>query len=144
MSNYWHSLIADYFHSFKCVRSVLNNTDAPYYKTMALSRMSIGFYWRYLLTCFIKGASFFSRWLRLLFQIDWSGSSQEYWFFKTEDSDSRLTLCLILCLNLRLGGYSIWSAISQPHFHIISTSRLMSWTTFHSYGSSCTIKDFSK
>jgi hypothetical protein len=31
-----------------------------------------------------------------------------------------------LQLNLRLGGYSIWSAILQSHFHIISTSRLMS------------------
>jgi hypothetical protein len=44
-------------------------------------------------------------------------------FFKTEDLESRLTLSLSLRLNLRLGGYSIWSAILQPHFHIISTSR---------------------
>jgi hypothetical protein len=47
-------------------------------------------------------------------------------------------------LNLRLGGYSIWSAILQSHFHIISTSRLMSWTTFQPHGSSSTIEDFSK
>jgi hypothetical protein len=45
---------------------------------------------------------------------------------------------------LRLGGYSIWSAILQPHFHIISTSRQMSWTTFQPHGSSSTIEDFSK
>jgi hypothetical protein len=41
-------------------------------------------------------------------------------------------------------GYSIWSAILQSHFHIISTSRLMSWTTFQPRGSSSTIEDFSK
>jgi hypothetical protein len=46
--------------------------------------------------------------------------------FMTEDSESRLTLSQSLQPNLRLGGYSIWSAILQPHFHIISTSRLMS------------------
>jgi hypothetical protein len=40
-------------------------------------------------------------------------------FFKTEDSNSRLTLSLILPLNLRLEGYSIWSAILQSHIHII-------------------------
>jgi hypothetical protein len=44
----------------------------------------------------------------------------------------------------RLGGYSIWSAILQSHFHIISTSRQMSWTTFQPRGSSSTIEDFSK
>jgi hypothetical protein len=65
-------------------------------------------------------------------------------FFKTEDSESRLTLSQSLQLNLRLGGYSIWSAILQSHFHIISTSRLMSWTTFQPRGSSSTIEDFSK
>jgi hypothetical protein len=32
----------------------------------------------------------------------------------------------------------------QSHFHIISTSRLMSWTTFQPRGSSSTIEDFSK
>jgi hypothetical protein len=36
------------------------------------------------------------------------------------------------------------SAILQPHFHIISTSRLMSWTTFQPRGRSSTIEDFSK
>jgi hypothetical protein len=30
----------------------------------------------------------------------------------------RLTLSQSLRLNLRLGGYSIWSAILQSHFHI--------------------------
>jgi hypothetical protein len=45
---------------------------------------------------------------------------------------------------LRLGGYSIWSAILQLHFHIISTSRLMSWTTFQPRGSSSTIEYFSE
>jgi hypothetical protein len=30
----------------------------------------------------------------------------------------RWTLSRSLRLNLRLGGYSIWSAISQSHFHI--------------------------
>jgi hypothetical protein len=64
-------------------------------------------------------------------------------FFKTE-SESRLTLSQSLQVNLRLGGYSIWSVISQSHFHIISTSRLMSWTTFQPHGSSSTIEDFSK
>jgi hypothetical protein len=64
-------------------------------------------------------------------------------FFKT-GVESRLTLNQSLQLNLRLGGYSIWSAISQSHFHIISTSRLMSWTTFQPRGSSSTIEDFSK
>jgi hypothetical protein len=64
-------------------------------------------------------------------------------FFKTE-AESGLTLSQSLQLNLRLGGYSIWSAISQSHFHIISTSRLMSWTTFQPRGSSSTIDDFSK
>jgi hypothetical protein len=39
-------------------------------------------------------------------------------FFKTKDSESRLTLCWSLQINLRLGGYSIWSVILQPHFHI--------------------------
>jgi hypothetical protein len=39
-------------------------------------------------------------------------------FFKTEDSESRLILSQSLQLNLRLGGYSIWSAILQLHFHI--------------------------
>jgi hypothetical protein len=34
--------------------------------------------------------------------------------------------------------------ILQPHFHIISTSRLVSWTTFKPRGSSSTIEDFSK
>jgi hypothetical protein len=38
-------------------------------------------------------------------------------FFKTE-AESRLTLSQSLQLNLRLGGYSIWSAILQSHFHI--------------------------
>jgi hypothetical protein len=42
------------------------------------------------------------------------------------------------------GGYSVRSAILQLHFHIISTSRLMSWTTFQPRGSSSTIEDFSK
>jgi hypothetical protein len=32
--------------------------------------------------------------------------------------DFRWTLSLSLRLNLRLGGYSIWSAILQSHFHI--------------------------
>jgi hypothetical protein len=32
----------------------------------------------------------------------------------------------------------------QSHFHIISTSRQMSWTTFQPRGSSSTIEDFSK
>jgi hypothetical protein len=32
----------------------------------------------------------------------------------------------------------------QPHFHIISTSRQTSWTTFQPRGSSSTIEDFSK
>jgi hypothetical protein len=64
-------------------------------------------------------------------------------FFKTE-AESRLTLSQSLQLNLRLGGYSIWSVISQSHFHIISTSRQMSWTTFQPRGSSSTIEDFSK
>jgi hypothetical protein len=32
----------------------------------------------------------------------------------------------------------------QSHFHIISTSRLMSCTTFQPRGSTSTIKDFSK
>jgi hypothetical protein len=41
-------------------------------------------------------------------------------------------------------GCSIWSAILQSQFHIISTSRLMSWTTFQPHGSSSTIEDFSK
>jgi hypothetical protein len=41
-------------------------------------------------------------------------------------------------------GYSIWSVILQPHLHIISTSRQMSWTTFQPRGSSSTIEDFSK
>jgi hypothetical protein len=45
---------------------------------------------------------------------------------------------------LRLGVYSMWSAILQPHFHIISTSRLMSWTTFQPRNNSSTIEDFSK
>jgi hypothetical protein len=61
-----------------------------------------------------------------------------------EDLDSRLTLSLILEFNLRLGCYSIWSVILQSHFHIILTSRLMSWTTFQPHDSSSTIKDFSK
>jgi hypothetical protein len=65
-------------------------------------------------------------------------------FFQDEDSESRLTLSLGLQLNLRLGGYSIWSAILQSHFHIITTSRQMSWTTFQPRGSSSTIEDFSK
>jgi hypothetical protein len=64
-------------------------------------------------------------------------------YFKTE-AESRLTLSQSLQLNLRLGGYSIWSALLQPHFHIISTSRLMSWTTFQPRGNSSTIEDFSK
>jgi hypothetical protein len=64
-------------------------------------------------------------------------------FFKTE-AESGLTLSQSLQLSLRLGGYSIWSALLQPHFHIISTSRLMSWTTFQPRGSSSTIEDFSK
>jgi hypothetical protein len=34
--------------------------------------------------------------------------------------------------------------VLQPHFHIISTSRLMSWTTFQPHGSSSAIEDFSK
>jgi hypothetical protein len=34
--------------------------------------------------------------------------------------------------------------ILQPHFHIISTSRQMTWTTFQPRGSSSTIEDFSK
>jgi hypothetical protein len=38
-------------------------------------------------------------------------------FFKT-GAESRLTLSQSLQLNLRLGGYSIWSAILQSHFHI--------------------------
>jgi hypothetical protein len=38
-------------------------------------------------------------------------------FFKTE-AESRLTLSQNLQLNLRLGGYSIWGAILQSHFHI--------------------------
>jgi hypothetical protein len=50
-------------------------------------------------------------------------------FFKTEDSELRLTLSWSLQLNLRLGGYSIWSAILQSHFHIISTSRQMNFKT---------------
>jgi hypothetical protein len=66
------------------------------------------------------------------------------YFFKTKDSDSRLTLSLILRLNLRLGGYSIWSVILQSHFHIISTSKQMSWSTFQPRGSSSTVEDFSK
>jgi hypothetical protein len=36
------------------------------------------------------------------------------------------------------------SAILQSHFHIILTSRQMSWTTFQPHGSSSTIEDFSK
>jgi hypothetical protein len=64
-------------------------------------------------------------------------------FSKTEDSESRLTLSYSLQHNLRLGGYSIWSAILKLHLHIISTSRLMSWTTFQPCGSSSTIEDFS-
>jgi hypothetical protein len=64
-------------------------------------------------------------------------------FFKTEE-ESRLTLNQSLQLNVRLEGYSIWSAISQLHFHIISTSRPMSWTTFQPRGSSSTIEEFSK
>jgi hypothetical protein len=65
-------------------------------------------------------------------------------FFKTEDSESRLTLSQSLQFNLGLGGYSIWSVILQSHFHIISTSRLMSWTTFQPRDSLSTIEDFSK
>jgi hypothetical protein len=38
-------------------------------------------------------------------------------FFKTK-AELRLTLSQSLQLNLRLGGYSTWSAISQSHFHI--------------------------
>jgi hypothetical protein len=34
--------------------------------------------------------------------------------------------------------------ILQSHFHIISTSRQMSWTTFQPRGNSSTIEDFSK
>jgi hypothetical protein len=34
--------------------------------------------------------------------------------------DFRWTLSQSLRLNLRLGGYSIWSAILQSHFHISS------------------------
>jgi hypothetical protein len=34
--------------------------------------------------------------------------------------DFRWTLSQSLQLNLRLGGYSIWSAILQSHFHISS------------------------
>jgi hypothetical protein len=41
-------------------------------------------------------------------------------------------------------GLPIWSVILQPHFHIISTSRLMSWTTFQPRGSSSAIEVFSK
>jgi hypothetical protein len=44
-------------------------------------------------------------------------------FFSPEFSgyscqDSKWTLSLSLRLNLRLGGYSIWSAILQSHLHI--------------------------
>jgi hypothetical protein len=60
------------------------------------------------------------------------------------EAESRLTLGKSPQLNLRLGGYTIWSAILQSHFHIISTLRLMSWTTFQPRGSSSTIEDFSK
>jgi hypothetical protein len=41
-------------------------------------------------------------------------------------------------------GLLMWSAILQSHFHIITTSRQMSWTTFQPRGSSSTIEDFSK
>jgi hypothetical protein len=65
-------------------------------------------------------------------------------FFKAGDLESRLTLSYSLQLNLTLWGYSIWSEILQSHFHIISTSRLMSWTTFQPRGSSSIVEDFSK
>jgi hypothetical protein len=39
-------------------------------------------------------------------------------FFGIFLQDFRWTLSQSLQLNLRLGGYSIWSAILQSHFHI--------------------------
>jgi hypothetical protein len=40
-------------------------------------------------------------------------------FFGFFCQNFRWTLSQSLQLNLRLGGYSIWSAILQSHFHII-------------------------
>jgi hypothetical protein len=45
-----------------------------------------------------------------VFSLDFSGYSCQ---------NFRWTLSQSLQLNLRLGGYSIWSAILQSHFHII-------------------------
>jgi hypothetical protein len=39
-------------------------------------------------------------------------------FSRYSFQDFRWTLSQSLRLNLRLGGYSIWSAILQSHFHI--------------------------
>jgi hypothetical protein len=61
--------------------------------------------------------------LRFFLSPDFSGYSCQ---------DFRWTLSQSLRLNLRLGGYSIWSAILQSHSHIGSgfkTTRA-SWKTF--------------
>jgi hypothetical protein len=71
-----------------------------------------------------------------------SANTEDPWIMM--EAESRLTLSQSPQLNLRLRGYSIWSAILQPHFRIILTLRLMSWTTFQPRGSSSTIEDFSK
>jgi hypothetical protein len=83
--------------------------------------------------------------------------------------DFRWTLILSLRLNLRLGGYSIWSAILQSHLHIcfgFKTTRAffktfegstrgrldysrrlqdcsdISWSTFQPRDASTTLEDF--
>jgi hypothetical protein len=65
-------------------------------------------------------------------------------YFKTEDSESILTLKLESMTQPKAQGLLHMECDLQPHFHIISTSRQMSWTTFQPRGSSSTIEDFSK
>jgi hypothetical protein len=86
--------------------------------------------------------------------LDWLSNHFKAWgllcythhsvFFKNGRCRIKIDPQLESATQLKARGYSIWSATLQLHFHIISTSRPMSWTTFQPRGSSSTIEDFSK